>query len=347
MRRSHRISRYLVACVLVGFAASSDARLIDPTSPTDPLLDRLTAALDRFSVDTARNLSSQEAAHAQLQRPRLGRLATLPIPLGSGDGRSEVWEEQFRAGFVAGMAALQTKTSNPTNSEFWAEWHATNPEKRVFISFTRADRNAAGLVAQALKSEGYVVFTYLDASEERPWAQPDDVGRFYASAGQHLVIDSSNARGSPGVLVEFQELARLSIAAAERAPRVSLPPVSAHPPAAQSTTGMLFYNKAGCPHCWYQRPIVEQFQKEHPEVPIRWVDASKPPSETDRVLLRGTTGHPVMVFTQGDDRSQIVGETPLAELQAEYQSFMRATKARPKAEPPVKRSGGSYIVCYH
>jgi len=83
---------------------------------------------------------------------------------------------------------------------------------------------------------------------------------------------------------------------------------------------LLFAYSPGCSHCEYQGPIIHEFETKHPEVAVTWVEVYEL-NEEQKGLVEGTSGHPVMVFHAEDRKRQIVGETPLAGLEGEYQAF--------------------------
>ncbi|GEM_PF-3066869 len=104
---------------------------------------------------------------------------------------------------------------------------------------------------------------------------------------------------------------------------------------------LLFAHSSGCGHCAYQRPIVRQFEVQHPEVTVKWVRYADLNRE-EQQLLDGTTGHPVMVFHGDCHLRQVVGETSLDELEAEYAVFKKQLK---EAGPCQTTTTGSDITC--
>jgi hypothetical protein len=107
---------------------------------------------------------------------------------------------------------------------------------------------------------------------------------------------------------------------------------------------MLFAHSPGCSHCAYQRPVVNKFSTAHKELKVTRAVYSKLTASQER-LIEGTSGHPVMVFyTKGGDcKRQVVGETPLADLEKEYDTFkQQCLKA---AATGSTTRGGSNIIC--
>ncbi|MGH8557339.1 MAG: hypothetical protein ACRESZ_07725 [Methylococcales bacterium] len=104
---------------------------------------------------------------------------------------------------------------------------------------------------------------------------------------------------------------------------------------------MLFAYSPGCPHCEYQRPIINRFVKNHPGLKTTTTRYHNliPAQES---LIEGTSGHPVMVFHRGDCARQVVGESSFSELESEYAAFQQQC-AQGEAQ---KVSTGSGIVCH-
>jgi ABC-type glycerol-3-phosphate transport system substrate-binding protein len=110
---------------------------------------------------------------------------------------------------------------------------------------------------------------------------------------------------------------------------------------------LLFAHAARCPHCAYQRPIIQEFMTKHPEVAVSWVWYSDLNRE-QRKLIEGTSGHPVMVFHKGRHVRQVAGETSPAELEQHYQAFLDQMAETRGSSPSTgtRTSTGSGIVCY-
>jgi hypothetical protein len=85
---------------------------------------------------------------------------------------------------------------------------------------------------------------------------------------------------------------------------------------------LLFAHAPGCPHCAYQMPIVSKFAQDNPALPVRQV-VYRELGSADRERIRGTSGHPVMVFYAGSCIRQVLGRTALAELEEEYRLFQQ------------------------
>ncbi len=103
---------------------------------------------------------------------------------------------------------------------------------------------------------------------------------------------------------------------------------------------LLFSYSPSCPHCTYQRPIISEFERTHPEINVIQVKYNDLNYE-QRSLIAGTSGHPVMVFYSGNHVRQVVRETPIGALEEEYDAFKKQL-GRTKSS---KITTGSYKRC--
>jgi hypothetical protein len=182
----------------------------------DPMLAALVTALDAQGIDVVPGRARDLVFRKEL-RPRLAKLAGFPIA-STAAANSGDWTGPFATGAFGYVAAYRpssdevprTVVDHATEERIFLEnWGRAEQTARVFVAFTRADAESAQKVASVLRSEGYVVFTYLRGQEPAPWASPDVVGRLFKEAGHHLVIDSPSARESSGVVFEALALTRL------------------------------------------------------------------------------------------------------------------------------------------
>ena len=111
---------------------------------------------------------------------------------------------------------------------------------------------------------------------------------------------------------------------------------------------LLFAYSPSCSHCAYQRPIIAKFSDKHKGLITTTAEYSRL-NQAQKSLISGTSGHPVMVFHQGDCLRQVVGETSLSDLEKEYADF----KNQCASENMVTTGGydkkvttGSYVVCH-
>lgn len=212
MRRERHWSLviYLFAAAMIGLPGTTRPAIVDPQSPRHPVLDRLASALDASKIDVRRRWETGGAATGE--RPVVAPLDGYPASV-----RDLGVPEQFKQGFEAGAyreAVLVAVSGHSgqvdmSSSEFRAAWNSAEASRRVFISFTKADLQSAEAVRTALMKNGYVVFTYVTGAAGYRPAKPVEVGTYFKEAGHHFVIDTSNARKSPGVVLEAITFDRL------------------------------------------------------------------------------------------------------------------------------------------
>ncbi len=135
----------------------------------------------------------------------LGELSQFPV---SPDALKKAIEIQHQLGvgaaheasLIAVNRSMATQTSKSA-STFKRMWANASASERVFVSFTRADAKYASIVRASLEAQGYRVFTYVKGTA-RPAFNLVEVGTFFREAGHHFVVDTRNARSSPGVNLE-------------------------------------------------------------------------------------------------------------------------------------------------
>src|SRR5262249_32276322 len=113
------------------------------------------------------------------------------------------WMEDFKLGLVGAVTAIRDPDGvADTEDAFLERWQTTAPSRRGFISFTSADHASAEQASAAFTSKGYTVFTFLNTDGSLRYDTAKRVGEMFATAGSHFVIDTPNARRSPGVWLE-------------------------------------------------------------------------------------------------------------------------------------------------
>jgi len=219
MRERQRGLRMRISAALaVALVLASPARVHTKAlgKGADPMLAGFEAALDAEGIDIVPGLA-RDLDFKTENRPRLAKLGGFPVPQDAHRPPDpDDWTRQFARGAFDYIAAYRPAESvaapaaEPSRSdEFLAEWSKASEAERVFIAFTRDDAATAHKVAQVLRAQGLVVFTYLRGKDSAPWARPEVVGRLFREAGHHLVIDTLNARQSGGVVFEALAFARL------------------------------------------------------------------------------------------------------------------------------------------
>lgn len=187
-------------------AAPAPARLLDPGDPADTLLEQLAPRLDTQSIDVAHNLNAAKLRpRRNLGLPRLGMLADMPLGAMVNSAELGRWENSYRNHSLLAIVAIPTADFAPTDSLFLHNWLASSTEDRVFITLAAADRALAGVIATQLQSLSFDVRLFSDPPQDSSFTR---AGRYYATAGRHLVLDSPAARELDSEASEINLLGR-------------------------------------------------------------------------------------------------------------------------------------------
>jgi hypothetical protein len=197
-------------------------RIIDPgsVSPERDILALIADDLDVHGIDTVYGNSGNYP---------LPEMAVRVAPLAGfaprarqdwGSYLRQSWASAFGKGIIGFIAAVPNQASPLDRAqeactkdifelgldvcEFVRRWLAASSDQRVFIAFTKDDFDYANQVRQSLERAGYTVFVFLKGKDEKPWADPGMVGEVFAQSRFKIVIDSANARGSPGIAFEHE-----------------------------------------------------------------------------------------------------------------------------------------------
>lgn len=197
--------RLFVVFLGIFLAAPTAARLLDPGGPTNVLLQQLAPLLEEDAVDVAYNLNDPRIKPGRsLSQPRLGMLADMPLGTQVNSTELNQWEDAYRSKLLLALVALPTE-DDTGNSDFEDEWLARPLQDRVFISLAAADLELGQAIAKKMRSIDYRVTLFSAGVTD---AISVEAGRFYASAGQRLVVDSLSARQLAVDAVEIQLLGR-------------------------------------------------------------------------------------------------------------------------------------------
>ena len=175
------------------------------------VLKAISTHLDGMSIDVRLGSVTSSSETQRRARVQVASLDSLPPPKAEisidAEGFSQLFAESValhESGIDTVLLAVgDVKNTDPRPfEEFEAEWQRAPKDKRVFVSFTRTDREYADKVAESLRQRGYLTFMYIHESGDRPWTNSVEVGRYFEQSGARLVIDTDNARQSLGVQVE-------------------------------------------------------------------------------------------------------------------------------------------------
>jgi hypothetical protein len=194
-------------------------RVIDKgtLSPEQPILSLVADELDARGIDTVFGKSADYTLSEGAVR--VAPLAGFtPHKQDWGSYLNQTWESAFRKGVIGFIIAVPNQTSSISEAgascikdilelgrdvcEFVHKWLTAPADRKVFVAFTKDDFEHADQVRISLEKAGFTVFLFLKGKDQKPWADPGMVGEVFAQAKFRLVIDSANARGSPGVALE-------------------------------------------------------------------------------------------------------------------------------------------------
>ena len=207
-RRTYRQLACRAGLLLTGLLLmmSIQAEVLDAPADNEDelavLLVALSADLDIAGIDILHNLNDRSLARKRPDRPRLGRLADLQLGDLPSSEELLMLESSYRAGELVGLALLDDGVST---DELYASWLRAPEHRRLFITFASDDADSARAVAAAARASGMRVREFLDgaaAGGDEPRAATL-IGRFYATTGQRLSLDSSAARDFDGELPDL------------------------------------------------------------------------------------------------------------------------------------------------
>jgi hypothetical protein len=195
------------------------SRVIDPnaTSPERPILALIASDLDSHGINIVYGRSTDYPLEdAGVRVAPLAGFA--PNKRDWGSYLPPTWASAFQKGVFGFIIAVPNRPSAVGAAqescmkdisdlgldvcEFVRKWISAAPDQRVFIAFTKEDFERANQVRESLEKAGFTVFVFLKGKDQKPWADPGMVGEVFAQAKFRIVIDTANARGSPGVAIE-------------------------------------------------------------------------------------------------------------------------------------------------
>lgn len=211
----------------------SVARVVDGAKATHPVIQPLVDYLDANEIDT-RNGGRRSGSVST--RPQVTELRNFQSDL-DGIDVGDPFVPSFNAGTLSDRAFLVAVNSPGTAQPdelkgFKQIWDAASEDKRVFVSFSGKDLQKAQVLANGLRTQGYIVFLFKNNEANLPMVNAVETGQFFREAGHHLVVDTPNARTSAAVLAESLALSRPN----KPGPIVVAPPPPPPPPPSSSAS---------------------------------------------------------------------------------------------------------------
>jgi hypothetical protein len=198
--------RLFAVLLVILLAAPAAARMLDPDAPANTLLEQLAPLLDPQAIDVAHNLNATRLRpKRKLSQPRLGMLADVPVGAQVNSAELARWENSYRDQLLLAIVATPATEVAATDSLFLDNWFANPAEDRVFISLATADRKLAEVIARQLEGLSYDVRLFSEPPQDSYFTP---AGRFYATAGRRLVLDSPAARQLESGALEITLLGR-------------------------------------------------------------------------------------------------------------------------------------------
>ncbi|WP_129468795.1 MULTISPECIES: hypothetical protein [Mesorhizobium] len=196
-----RLRLALVALSMIILPGLTLAALVDGSTVTDNLLRQMVDQLDARGIDVRNGPNANPPG----TRPQLTKISNFPAS--ETIGANDPFSSSFNAGaFATDRAALVAiggtsgVPQTTDRAEFDKTWNASEPSKRIFISFSGKDLPHALAVEEQLVRLGYVTFLYKKSTTVD--VNPVEVGRYFQGAAHRYVIDTGNARASPAVNAE-------------------------------------------------------------------------------------------------------------------------------------------------
>lgn len=211
MRMQSRWIVLLLGCLSVVAGHASVLGKLYASSPTSAVLDSIAGYLDAAGLDVRHGSVTRETEAQWKARPQVASLESLPAPpvelAVSADGFAELFTRSAGLNQIGVETFLVAVGDAPLEAgrsidAFKTAWDSALRDKRVFVSFAKADQKYAATVETALRKAGYVTFSYIHEAGDRPWTNSVEVGKFFEQSGITLVIDTQTARSSIGVQVE-------------------------------------------------------------------------------------------------------------------------------------------------
>jgi hypothetical protein len=161
----------------------------------------LAEPLDKVDIDVR---TDENNLRVLQQKPVLMPLETFNSAV-TPNLLTSLFANNFLYGYEAEsvLLAVDSETGVPLAdiTKFTQRWREVEPGKRVFISFSSADKTAAINVESTLNEIGYSTFLYIRGDANGPF-NAVDTGNYFREADHRYVIDTDRSRRSNATAVE-------------------------------------------------------------------------------------------------------------------------------------------------
>lgn len=178
-----------------------NAEIVDPNSSKNSVLERVAHHLDSLGIDV------RYGSNARTQnptRPQLTPLSSFQTSVAI-DFRGTTFTNLFIKGLSieSALFAVDNQTGVPfTDPEkFQSRWKDVKQNKRIFISFNKADVSIANKVVSALNSSGYSTFIFTGSDVSGNF-NAIDTANYFRQAEHKFVLDTLNSRASSAIALE-------------------------------------------------------------------------------------------------------------------------------------------------
>lgn len=199
--------RVLLGAVLLAVVAGwGRAAVLEPDAGMPGWLAGMERILDDAGIDVLFNLNHRQLARRLPGNPRLGAFPDLPLGRQVESSELWAWEAEYSAGdigalvLVPGAAGDRYGAAPAASEDLLQRWLSGTAAERVFVTFHTGDLEPVRLLAEGLASAGHSAMVFSNGTDA------GIPGRFYATAGLRMALDSSSARRHRSSITELDWL---------------------------------------------------------------------------------------------------------------------------------------------
>lgn len=183
------------------FFCSSGFKILDRDGKKNDFLWGLGDLLDDIGIDIVQDWESKVRLEGN---PTLAPIANYNVSILE---KETDWTKAFSNFYANALVAIENDKVTINEADFLEQWKQIPIEKRIFISFTKADLIHAEAIKVVLQEQGYQVFLYTE-SHRGPFTDPNVISYCMKTSGEVLVLDTHNSRTKEGVIAEALSFAK-------------------------------------------------------------------------------------------------------------------------------------------